>query len=152
MFIQHLYRHSERAYTRARQCEALSGAGTPDHINLLAFSWRYSSATCVLERAAAAVMESRTTGPQIPHWSQPRLQRDSERWQPPPEEKEVNIKLSDCLRLPAVRAWLWLTASERPWITFLSASFFQNQPPLRAIQLNPIQFNLVFVTASYLQP
>lgn len=48
-------------------------------------------------------MESRTTGPQIPHWSELPLQRDTKRWQPPPEENQVNIKLSDCLRLPAVR-------------------------------------------------
>lgn len=48
-------------------------------------------------------MENRATGPQIPHWSELPLQRDTKRWQPPPEEKQVNIKLSDCLLLPAVR-------------------------------------------------
>jgi len=67
-----------------------------------------SFAAWVLERAAA-VMESRTTAPRIPHWSELPLQTDTKRRQPPPEEEQVNIKLSDCLLLPAV----WLAGTQR---------------------------------------
>lgn len=41
-------------------------------------------------------------GPQIPRWSVLQLQRDTERWQPPPQDKQVNIKLSDRLWPSAV--------------------------------------------------
>lgn len=106
VFVQYpqpLRKVLRKKVTGASHHEALSATSTASNINLLAFSNRYSFATCVLERAVAAVMESRTTGPQIPHWSELPLQRDTKRWQPPLEEKQVNIKLSDCLLLPAAR-------------------------------------------------
>lgn len=71
----------------------------------------------------------------------PSLQKDANKWQPPPEEKRVNIKLSNCRSLLAVTHVL------RDPLHHFRLHFLFKHTHCCAIQFSPLQFYWAIVTA-----